>query len=255
MSDRTDRVPENQAPAWEPGAPSLRAMAPSVVGGAIVPLAVYYLVRSHVHGDAVALAVAGAFPAAWIAFEWVRQHRIDPIGAIVLFGFIAGLIASVALGGNVFVLKVRDSAFTALFGVACLGSLAASRPMMFVIGRSLSAGDDPEKVRAFDQLWELPRGARVFSVITLTWGVGLICEAGLRVILAVALPTGPFLAASPVLGAAFYGGLFAFTVRYSKTVRRRVEAVHGDGLYPVVRSGGPTPVAVPIMLEDASLQH
>jgi hypothetical protein len=71
----------------------------------------------------------------------------------------------------------------------------------------------------------------------------------------VALPTGPFLAASPVLAAAFYGGLFAFTVRYSKTVRRRVEAVHGYGLYPVVRSGGPTPVAVPIMLEDASLQQ
>jgi hypothetical protein len=50
--------------------------------------------------------------------------------------------------------------------------------MMFFIGRALSAGEDPEKVRAFNQLWELPSGARVFKVITLTWGVGLICEAG-----------------------------------------------------------------------------
>jgi len=84
----------------------------------------------------------------------------------------------VALGGNAFVLKVRDSAFTTLCGLACLGSLAASRPMMFFIGRTLSAGEDPEKVQAFNQLWELPSGARVFKVITLTWGVGLICEAG-----------------------------------------------------------------------------
>ena len=254
VSDRPEEVPENEAPAWEPGAPSLRAMAPSVVGGAIVPLAAYYLVRSHVHGDAVALAIAGAFPAAWIAFEWVRRRRIDPIGAIVLFGFIAGLIASVALGGNAFVLKARDSAFTALFGLACLGSLGASRPMMFFIGRALSAGDDPEKIQAFNQLWELPNGDRVFKVITVTWGVGLVCEAGLRVVLAVVLATGPFLAVSPVLGGIFYGGLFAFTVWYSKTIRRRVEPVHGDGLYPVVRSGRPAPVAVPIMLEDASFQ-
>ena len=57
-----------------------------------------------------------------------------------------------------------------------------------------------------------------------------------------------------MLGGVFYGGLFAFTVWYSKTVRRRVEPVHGDGLYPVVRSGRTAPVTVPIMLEDASLQ-
>ena len=29
------------ADAWEPGAPSLRAMGPGVVGGAVIPLAVY----------------------------------------------------------------------------------------------------------------------------------------------------------------------------------------------------------------------
>ena len=59
----------------------------------------------------------------------MRKRRIDPIGCIVLFGFIAGILASIALGGSAFVLKVRDSAFTALFGLACLTSLySASSP-------------------------------------------------------------------------------------------------------------------------------
>lgn len=207
-------------PVWEPGAPSPRALAPSLVGGALVPLAVYYLVRSRVHGDAPALMIAGAPAAGWVLVEWVRKRRVDPIGLIVLFGFVAGMVASVALGGSAFVLKVRDSAFTALFGLACLVSLTWRRPAMFFIGRALSAGNDPEKVRAYDELYEMPTAPRTFALITACWGVGLLVEAGLRVVLAVTLPTGLFLATSPVLGGIVFGGLFAFTIWFSKRARR-----------------------------------
>src|ERR1700756_729087 len=75
---------------WEPGAPSLRTVAPGLIGGGVIPLAVYYSVRSHVGGDAAALMIAGAPAAAWVAVHWVRNRRIDPIGAITLFGFVAG---------------------------------------------------------------------------------------------------------------------------------------------------------------------
>ena len=71
--------------------PSLGSIAPSVVGGAIVPLAVYYLVRSHVGSDADALAIAGIPAAIWVIGQFMRRRRIDPIGAIVLFGFVVGL--------------------------------------------------------------------------------------------------------------------------------------------------------------------
>lgn len=206
--------------SWEPGAPSARAMAPGVIGGALIPLAVYYAVRSHVDGDAIALIIAGAPAAAWVAFEWFRRRRIDPIGCIVVFGFLAGILASLALGGSAFVLKVRDSAFTALFGIACLASLWWRRPIMFFIGRALSAGDDPAKLAAYDELWTMPTAPRTFRIITAAWGFGLIADAGLRVVLARALPTGPFLAASPALGGVVFGGLFAFTVWFSKRARR-----------------------------------
>ncbi len=238
------RGPEAVAePAWEPGAPSPRAMAPSVVGGAIVPLVVYYMVRSHVHGDAPALMIAGAPAAAWVLIEWLRKRRVDPIGLIVLFGFVAGIIASVALGGSAFVLKVRDSAFTAMFGVACLASLFWPRPIMFFIGRALSAGNDPDKLRAYDELYEMPTAPRTFAIITACWGVGLMVEAGLRVVLAVVLPTGPFLAASPALAGTVFGGLFAFTIWFSKRARRIGEQLYEEeGLvYPSVAVA---PVAV-----------
>src|ERR1035441_1444854 len=76
---------------------------------------------------------------------WAQEQVIGAAGSLAplqTLAYAAACTEQVRLGCAVFVLKVRDSAFTALFGVACLGSLAASRPMMFVIGRSLSAGDD-----------------------------------------------------------------------------------------------------------------
>ena len=229
---------DNTDPGWEPGAPSLRAMAPSTIFGAIIPLAVYYVVRQHVSSDATALVIAGAFPAAWVLVELARKRTLDAIGSITLFGFLAGIAVSYAMGGNAFVLKIRDSAFTALFGLVCLVSLAWHRPMMFHLGKALSAGDDRDRRAAYDELFALPTARRTFVIITAAWGVGLLIEAFARVVLAVSLPTGTFLAVSPVIGAVFFGGLFVFTLRYSKLARSRGEALLAEtGVnYPSVSS-------------------
>lgn len=226
--------PSDPRDGWEPGPPSVKAVAPSAIGGAIVPLGVYYAIRHQVHGDATALAIAGIPAALWVGFTWLRRRRVDPIGAVVLFGFIAGLTVSASLGGNAFVLKVRDSAFTALFGVLCLLSLRfMPRPMMFYIGRVFSAGEDPERINAYDALWDLPPARRTFAIITTVWGIGLICEASARVTLAAILPTGPFLAASPALAAVAFGGMFAFTAWYSRWSRERVQAQQAVGITDV----------------------
>lgn len=223
-TDAPFTYPKDERDGWEPGEPSVRAFAPSAVGGGLIPLGVYYAVRHSVSGDAVALAIAGIPAAAWVAFEWVRKRRLDPIGAIVLFGFIAGISASFALGGDAFVLKVRDSVFTCLFGVASFVSIwVGRRPIMFYIGRSLSAGDDLKRQALYDELWEVPPARTVFRIITAVWGVGLVCEAVTRVALAVLLPTGAFLAASPVATGIFIGGMFGFTVLFSRWARGRTE--------------------------------
>jgi hypothetical protein len=224
----TASAPSSSAPgnddSWEPGPPSLRAMAPSVIGGAVVPLAVYTFVRHRVDSDTTALVIAGIPAAAFVAVEWIRKRRLDPVGGIVLFGFVAGLVVSAALGGSAFVLKVRDSAFTTLFALACLASLwVLPRPLMFYVGRVMSAGDDPVRIRAYDDLWEIAAARRAFAIITITWGIGLLCEAAVRVILAMTLTTGQLLAIGPFVSTAFIAGLFGFTVWYSRLVRGRAE--------------------------------
>jgi intracellular septation protein A len=209
--------------AWEPGAPSRDEIVPSLIGGVIVPLIAYFVARSYT-SVVNSLMIAGAFPALWVAVQWVRTRRVDIIGTITLFAFVAGVSVSVALGGNAFVLKIRDTAFTIPFGIACLLSINFRRPMMFYIGRSMSAGTDERKLVAYNELWEIPEAQRVFRVITTVWGFGFFVEAGVRMVLAATLPTGLFVVLAPIWAAISFGGLFVFTSRYSRKAREEGEA-------------------------------
>ena len=222
---------------WQPGIPSIREHLPSLIFGAALPIGVYFIVRSHVRTDAAGLVIAGCFSVAWIVIQFVRQRRVDVVGAIVLVGFAVGVISSTLLGGNAYVLKVRDAFFTALFGVACIVTVFThDRPALFYVSRYLSAGTDPDKVSAFDRLHEVPIGRHTFRVLSVVWGIGLVIEASARLTLADLLPTGTFLAVSPFITATVIGGLFAFTALYSKRVQMAVAAMVSDS-----PSGGATP--------------
>ena len=96
---------------------------------------------------------------------------------------------------------------------------------MFYVGRYLSAGNDPDKVSAFDRLHDLPVGRHTFRVLSVVWGIGLLVEASCRLTLADVVPTGTFLAISPFITASVIGGLFAFTALDSRRVQLEAAAL------------------------------
>jgi hypothetical protein len=216
------------AAQWQPGLPSVREHLPSLLWGAGLPICVYFLVRRHVRTDADALIIAGAFSVAWIFVQFVRQRRVDIIGALVLLGFAVGIVGSTLLGGNAYLLKVRDSFLTGAFGVACVVTVFThERPAFFYLSRYFSAGTDKDKVSAYNRLYEFSTGRHAFRVLSVVWGIGLFVEAGCRLTLAALLPTGTFLAVSPFLTASIIGSLFAFTVVFTKRTR-----LMGAGAFP-----------------------
>lgn len=206
--------------------PSVRAMAPSAIGGAIIPIALYFGVRPHVSSTATALIIAGIPAALFVLVQWARTRQLDPIGAITLYGFTVGVVASIVLGGNAYVLKIREIAFEVPFAVACLLSVRVSRrPVMFYLGKSMSAGGDELRRRAYDDLYELPTVPEVFGRITIVWGVVMLIHSVVLVLLAAVLPTGAFLIIAGVIAAAMFGGLFVFTMNYSQRARADGEAL------------------------------
>jgi hypothetical protein len=256
-ADAPDAPPTSvPVPEWQPGVPDLKEHLPSLLWGAAVPIAVYFLVRHRVHSDAQALIIAGSFSVAWIVLQFVRQRRIDFVGAIVLFGFTVGVASSIVLHGNTYVLKIRDAFFTAVFGAACVITVFThERPTLFYVSRYLSAGTDPEKVSAYNQLHEHPTGRRTFAVLSIVWGIGLFAEATFRMALADVLPTGTFLAVSPAITFPIIGSLFAFTVVYSK--RAQLEAIANLQMVPDVAAGAfaapaPSPAVSPTVSADSA---
>jgi hypothetical protein len=203
------------------GALSPRSLAPQMLAGGVAPFLVYALCRHFGVSDGASLALSSVPPAVSVLVSWAWRRRLDPIGLIALVSIGAGLIAMAALDGNELMLKLRESVITGLFGLVCLVTLVTpGKPAMFVMGRALTRSAPRSKADAFDALWELPEARRVFVVLTAAWGVGLVLEAGARTLLALTLPTGPFLAITPVLGWAVIGGLIYFTVSYVRARRR-----------------------------------
>jgi hypothetical protein len=215
--ERPSAAADVPSPAWQPGIPSVREYLPSLIFGAALPIGVYFVVRRHVQTDTAALIVAGCFSVAWILLQFARQRTVDVVGVAVLVGFVAGVLTSTLLGGNAYVLKVRDGFFTLLFGIACIVTLYThDRPAFFYVSRYLSAGKDPAKVSAFDRLHDVPLGRHTFRTLSVVWGIGLVVEASTRLTLAELLPTGTFIAVSPFITAGVIGSLFAFTAVYTK---------------------------------------
>jgi len=208
--------------------PSFRVLAPRLFVAGVLPLVGYMLLRPHVDSDAVALAAVSIFPVIDIVIERRRHGRFEPIGVIALIGLALGLVSALLLNGDATLLKVRESVFTGVFGVICLVSLAARRPAMFYMGRSFATGGDPVKVAEFDAIWDLPGVPRRFRFVTLVWGLGLVGEAVVRTILAVAASTQVFLAVSPVLNFGVLGGLIWFSAVSSRRGEQQTLAAMAD---------------------------
>ncbi|MGO9607729.1 MAG: VC0807 family protein [Candidatus Binataceae bacterium] len=86
---------------------------------------------------------------------WLKSHRLDPLGIIVL-SFIAVGTATSLISGSVFFALIKESFITATFGLIFLGSLLAERPLMFYIARQFVAGDDQARIEWWNGLWQYP---------------------------------------------------------------------------------------------------
>jgi hypothetical protein len=194
---------------WNP-APLLRSLAVNVA----LPL-VAVQVLTHAGWSAVAaLAVAAVFPLGSTVFALVRRGRVDPVGALVLVSLLVGIALALFTGDARFALG-QGTLVTALFGVACLASLATPQPLIFRFAREYSSADPAASAAAaatWDARWAIPRVRAAFVSLTLIWGVAFVVEAVLRTAVVVLLPSSTAAVLSYALDLLVFGGLIAFTL-------------------------------------------
>jgi hypothetical protein len=196
----------------EPMVPGFRQLLPQIVVSGILPVIGYALLHPHISSDAVALSIVSVFPVGQILWDRARHGRRDPVSIIILAAIVIGVFTGLVLHGGTLILKIRQSSFTGLFGLACLVSLGLRRPLMFVLARDFATGGDPTKRQAFDGQWQVPSMPRRFRFVTAVWGVGLVIECALQVSCALALPTQAYLVVGQVISWGFLAALITFSV-------------------------------------------
>jgi intracellular septation protein A len=207
----------------------VRAIAMIVVFDVAAPLAAYSLLRSAGLSTVTALLLSGVFPALGVTITAIRSRRLDAVGALVLAGIVVGTILGLAFH-SARLLLVEGSVPTAIFGVACLGSLRARRPLMFSFALELT-GPDTKKGREMTAFWKFEEFRHIFRIITAVWGVGFLIEAALRVVIVYNTSTGTALAiskVSPYVAAALLSGWTVACSAYLKRKGERTGAVTGE---------------------------
>jgi len=199
----------------------LRSLAVIVIFDVAAPVAAYALLRSAGLTAVEALLVSGAFPAAGVGIGALRNRRLDVIGALVLAGIGVGTVLGL-VSHSARLLLVEGSVPTGVLGIACLGSLRARRPLMFIFALEF-VGPDTAQGREMVQLWDYEGYQRVFRTITTVWGCGFVLEAALRVLIIYNTSTGTALALSKVTPFVFVAIFSAWTIGYGNYQKRKGE--------------------------------
>jgi len=141
------------------------------------PLVAYSMLRSAGQSQVSALILSGAFPALGILVSVIRHRRVDTIGVLVLAGIAVGTVLGL-LSGSPRLVLAEGSVPTAVFGLLCLGSLWARRPLIYRFAIEFIGAGTP-RGREFESLWQYPAFRHSFRLYTLVWGVVYLAEVAL----------------------------------------------------------------------------
>jgi tryptophan-rich sensory protein len=187
------------------------------------PLVAYSMLRSAGQSQVSALILSGAFPALGILVGVIRHRRVDTIGVLVLAGVAVGTVLGL-LSGSPRLVLAEGSVPTAVFGLLCLGSLWARRPLIYRFAIEFIGADTP-RGRDFESLWQYPAFRHSFRLYTLVWGVVYLAEAVARVVIVETTSTSTALSVSKVMPYVVAGALIAWMTAHGRQARREGERI------------------------------
>ncbi|WP_147263164.1 VC0807 family protein [Geodermatophilus sp. TF02-6] len=178
--------------------PAVRVAVGAAVGFAVPTLAFYVLRWSGVgvYPALVASALVSALPA---LVSLVRDRRVDGFSAYVTAMTLGALVVSLLPGDTRFLLA-REAVLTGVTGVWFLAGVRTRRPLVYLLSRPLLEGR-LHWPADWERLWAAsPRFRRMWRTAGVLWGIGLLADAAVRVLLAYTVPPDRV----PVLGTALY---------------------------------------------------
>jgi hypothetical protein len=152
------------------------------------PIGLYYGLHGAGVSTLVALGAGALVPAVGVIVQLITRRRLDGVGGVVVVSVLATIVLSL-LTDNPRFLLAREGFITALWGLWFLATLRAKRPAAFRLARPLMEGRRSFGRASWDELWATePAFGRIWRVSTVMWGVGLLVDAAVRVLMSYTLP-------------------------------------------------------------------
>ncbi|MEU8526868.1 MULTISPECIES: VC0807 family protein [Streptomyces] len=208
--------------------PPARSGAASAIGwvltiglNVVAPIITYNQLSEHGWSDFSALLVSGAWPVLDSVISLAWRRKLDEFGIVALVFLVITAVVSLVGTHSPRALLIKDSGVTGLFGLLCLVTLFARRPLMFYFGRKFATDGTPASTAWWNGMWQFDGFRSTMRTMTVVWGVAYIAEALVRIGLAFVLSTSTMVIVSPIMIYGVLGGLALWTAWFSK--RRAAE--------------------------------
>ena len=116
---------DDQVPTVSRAGGVLRIVCLDILG----PLVVFRIARAAGVSDVWSLVLSGLPPLLGVAADWIRWRTLEIVAVVVLSSITLSVLLAMA-SDDPRVLLLEGTAFTAVFGLACLGSLGRRRPLI-----------------------------------------------------------------------------------------------------------------------------
>jgi hypothetical protein len=209
-----------EQPATDDERPERRGLIWNIGVNAVLPYATYLLLSWYGIATVPALVAGAVFPLTSTVVGMIRSRRVEALGIIVLVATGASVLGALWFTSPYLVL-VKGSLMTGLIGLLFLGSLAAHRPLIYY---AALAGQDEAARHDADAQWQAePNYRLLMRRLTLAWGLAMMTDAILRVLLIPYLPIAVFLPVSELMWYALFGVMMAWSWRYGRRMMERME--------------------------------
>jgi hypothetical protein len=186
---------------------------------AVLPYGTYLVLTGRGVPVVPALAAGAVFPVVACIVGFVRERRVQALGVIVILAAVASAIAALYFTSP-FLTLAKGSLITGTIGLLFLGSLLRPRPLVFYLA---ATGQDAAGRQRADALWDTaPQYRSVMRRLTVIWGIALLAEGALRLVLILLLPIVIFLPVSEAMRIGFIALMTAWSWRYGRRQMARL---------------------------------
>ncbi|TBL78608.1 VC0807 family protein [Paenibacillus thalictri] len=187
----------------------------TVVLNIVLPYLVYQLLIPYTSGI-TALSAAALIPLCDSLYTLIRTRRMDAFSGFIFLSIVLGIIA-VAIGGDERFILLRESYITGVMGLLFLVSLLFSRPLIYYFAERFMGSESN-----MNDKWLSSMGVRrTMRLMTFVWGISLLFEACVKVMLVYAISIPTFLIISPIVTYGLIGLTIWWNVYYVKQIRKK----------------------------------